>query len=51
MMDFQELYDSYSQDVYRFALWIAGDRTKAEDLTSETFIRPGREGKRSGRRP
>ena len=39
MMDFQELYDSYSQDVYRFALWIAGDRSRAEDLTSETFIR------------
>ena len=39
MMDFQELYDSYSQDVYRFALWLAGDESKAEDLTSETFIR------------
>ncbi len=38
-MDFQELYDSYSQDVYRFALWISRDRAKAEDLTSETIIR------------
>lgn len=38
-MDFQELYDSYAHDVYRFALWLAGDEAKAEDLTSETFIR------------
>jgi RNA polymerase sigma-70 factor (ECF subfamily) len=39
IMDFQELYDSYAHDVYRFALWLAGDEAKAEDLTSETFIR------------
>jgi RNA polymerase sigma-70 factor (ECF subfamily) len=38
-LDFQDLYDSYSKDVYRFALWLSGDRAKAEDLTSETFIR------------
>jgi RNA polymerase sigma-70 factor (ECF subfamily) len=38
-MDFQELYDSYSKDIYRFALWLSGDTAKAEDLTSETFIR------------
>lgn len=38
-MDFQDLYDSYSKDVYRFALWLSGDRARAEDLTSETFIR------------
>ncbi len=38
-MDFHDLYDSYSKDVYRFALWLSGDRAKAEDLTSETFIR------------
>ena len=39
MMDFQELYDSYAPDVYRFALWLSGDRTEAEDVTSETFVR------------
>jgi len=38
-MDVQDLYDSYSKDVYRFALWLSGDRARAEDLTSETFIR------------
>ncbi len=38
-MDFQELYDSYAPDVYRFSLWLSGDRTDAEDVTSETFVR------------
>ena len=39
MMDFQELYDSYASDVYRFAFWLAGDKAEAEDVTSETFVR------------
>jgi RNA polymerase sigma-70 factor (ECF subfamily) len=39
MINFQDLYDSYANDVYRFALWLAGDRSEAEDITSETFIR------------
>lgn len=39
MLSFQELYDSYAPDVYRFALWLAGDRFEAEDITSDTFIR------------
>ena len=38
-MDFEELYDSYSTDVYRFALWLAGNSSEAEDVTSETFVR------------
>jgi RNA polymerase sigma-70 factor (ECF subfamily) len=38
-MDFQELYDSHSDDVYRFALWMTGEVSRAEDLTSETFVR------------
>lgn len=38
-MDFEELYDSYSTDVYRFAFWLAGDSAEAEDVTSETFVR------------
>jgi RNA polymerase sigma-70 factor (ECF subfamily) len=36
---FHELYESYSRDVYRFALYLSGDRALAEDVTSETFIR------------
>jgi len=39
MLNFQDLYDSYASDVYRFALWLAGDRSEAEDITSETFVR------------
>jgi RNA polymerase sigma-70 factor (ECF subfamily) len=39
MINFQDLYESYANDVYRFAYWLAGDRLEAEDITSETFIR------------
>jgi RNA polymerase sigma-70 factor (ECF subfamily) len=39
MLRFQDLYESYSADVYRFALWLTGDTAEAEDITSETFIR------------
>jgi len=39
MINFQDLYESYGDDVYRFALWLAGDSLEAEDITSETFIR------------
>ncbi len=39
MLDFDELYESYAPDVYRFALWLAGDIAEAEDITSETFVR------------
>ena len=39
MLKFQELYESYAADVYRFAFWLAGDGAEAEDVTSETFIR------------
>ncbi len=39
MLNFQELYDSYATEVYRFALWLAGNSYDAEDITSETFIR------------
>lgn len=39
MLNFHDLYETYSVDVYRFALWITGDRFEAEDITSETFVR------------
>jgi RNA polymerase sigma-70 factor (ECF subfamily) len=39
MLSFQELYDSYAPDVYRFAHWLSGDRFEAEDITSDTFVR------------
>jgi len=39
LYDFQALYESSAQEVYRFAFWLAGDSAEAEDITSETFIR------------
>ncbi len=39
MTNFSELYRRYSKDVFRFALYLSGDPAKAEDITSETFVR------------
>ena len=39
MLNFKDLYESYAAEVYRFAIWLAGDSSEAEDITSETFIR------------
>lgn len=39
MLNFQDLYDSFATEVYRFAFWLSGDSFEAEDITSETFIR------------
>ncbi len=33
------LYKKYAPDVFRFALYLSGDRSQAEDITSETFVR------------
>lgn len=37
--DFSGLYGRYAPGVYRYALFLCGDRTLAEDITSETFVR------------
>ena len=39
MTGFHDLYESYSRDVYRFALYLSGDPALADDITSETFVR------------
>ncbi len=39
MTDFSALYKKYAPDVFRFALYLSGDRSQAEDITSETFVR------------
>jgi RNA polymerase sigma-70 factor, ECF subfamily len=39
MTDFIALYKKYAPDVFRFALYLSGDRAQAEDITSETFVR------------
>lgn len=36
---FREVYDSYSNDVFRYAMWLCGETAVAEDITSETFAR------------
>ena len=38
MLRFQELYESYSAEIYRFALWLSGNSFEAEDITSATFV-------------
>ena len=38
-MTFEELYTTHFADVFRFALWLGRDRSEAEDVTSETFVR------------
>jgi len=39
MTRYEELYRRFSPDVYRFTLYLTADRTLAEDITSETFVR------------
>jgi len=39
MTEFEALYRRYARDVYRFSLYLCGDRAAAEDITSETFVR------------
>jgi RNA polymerase sigma-70 factor (ECF subfamily) len=39
MTDFSALYKKYALDVFRFALYLSGERSEAEDITSETFVR------------
>jgi RNA polymerase sigma-70 factor (ECF subfamily) len=39
MTDFTSLYEGFAADVFRFALYLCGNRHDAEDITSETFVR------------
>ena len=36
---FNRLVSEYSQDVFRYAFWLCHDRTMAEELSQETFMR------------
>jgi len=36
---FREIYERHYRDVYRFALFLNGHPSKADDLTAETFVR------------
>jgi len=37
--EFEVLYRRYAPDVFRFALYLSGNRSEADDITSETFVR------------
>jgi len=39
MTEFSALYRKHAPDVFRFALYLSGNRSEAEDITSETFVR------------
>ena len=39
MLRFEDLYESHAAHVYRFALWLSGDRPTAQDIVSDTFVR------------
>lgn len=38
MNDFDEIYQLYTNDVYRYLLKFTGNETEAEELTQETFL-------------
>jgi len=38
-LDFASIYERYSRDVYRFAIYLSGDLAVAQDITAETFAR------------
>jgi RNA polymerase sigma-70 factor (ECF subfamily) len=37
--EFSALYEKYAPHVYRYALYLSGERADAEDITAETFVR------------
>jgi RNA polymerase sigma-70 factor, ECF subfamily len=39
MTSFAEIYEAHARDVFRFALYLSGNRSEAEDLTAEAFVR------------
>jgi RNA polymerase sigma factor (sigma-70 family) len=39
LIDFHSLFERHSRDVYRFALYLSGDPSLAEEITQETFVR------------
>jgi RNA polymerase sigma-70 factor, ECF subfamily len=38
-MDFGGVYERHAADVFRFALYLSGNRAEAEEIASETFVR------------
>ena len=42
MDGFRDIYERYYNDVHRFALFLTGDSSRADDLTADTFVRAWR---------
>lgn len=38
MFELRDQYRSYAADINRFAHWLSGERSEAEDITSGTFF-------------
>ncbi len=36
---FEQLFEDYQQDVFRFSYWLCGQSDEAKDITAETFMR------------
>jgi RNA polymerase sigma-70 factor, ECF subfamily len=36
--DFKTLYERHAPDVFRFAMYLSGNRSDAEDITAEAFV-------------
>ncbi len=36
---FEQLYEDYQQDIFRFSFWLCGQTDEAKDITAETFFR------------
>jgi RNA polymerase sigma-70 factor (ECF subfamily) len=39
LVDFHGLFERYAREVYRFALYLSGDPSLADEITQETFVR------------
>jgi RNA polymerase sigma-70 factor, ECF subfamily len=39
LADFHSLFERHSGDIFRFALYLSGDPSLAEEITQETFVR------------
>jgi RNA polymerase sigma-70 factor (ECF subfamily) len=39
LVDFHGVFERHSLDVYRFALYLSGDPSLAEEIAQETFVR------------
>jgi RNA polymerase sigma-70 factor, ECF subfamily len=39
VVHFSELYRTHAGDLYRFAFFLSGDASLADDIVSDTFVR------------